>query len=44
MTRRVSLGDVMTEGTATIDGNANALSDLLDLLDTFDFWFEIVMP
>lgn len=42
--KETTVNDVMTEGTATIDGNANALSDLLDLLDTFDFWFEIVMP
>jgi len=38
------VNDVISESTATIEGNANALSDLLDLLDTFDFWFEIVMP
>jgi len=39
-----SVSEVVADGTAKIEGNADALADLLDLLDTFDFWFEIVMP
>jgi len=39
-----SVSEVVADGTTKIEGNADALADLLDLLDTFDFWFEIVMP
>ncbi len=29
---------------ASVDGDAAALADFVELLDIFDFWFEIVMP
>ncbi|MEQ9145063.1 MAG: alkyl sulfatase dimerization domain-containing protein [Parvibaculaceae bacterium] len=39
-----TLDEVLSEGTASIDGDQRAFADLFDLLDVFDFWFEIVMP
>ncbi len=39
-----SVSDLMETGELAIDGNDQALRDLVDLLDDFDFWFEIVMP
>jgi len=39
-----SVADLVDDGTLTVEGNEKALIDLLELLDTFDFWFEIVMP
>ncbi|MBO6542431.1 MAG: MBL fold metallo-hydrolase [Alphaproteobacteria bacterium] len=39
-----SVKEVISAGEASVDGDATALQTLLDLLDTFDFWFEIVMP
>jgi alkyl sulfatase BDS1-like metallo-beta-lactamase superfamily hydrolase len=31
-------------GSITVTGNAAALNDLLSMLDSFDFWFNIVTP
>jgi alkyl sulfatase BDS1-like metallo-beta-lactamase superfamily hydrolase len=31
-------------GNISVAGNAAALNDLLSMLDSFDFWFNIVMP
>lgn len=31
-------------GAATLEGDAQALSDLVGLLDEFEFWFDIVTP
>ena len=31
-------------GRATLDGDPQALRDLVDLLDEFEFWFNIVTP
>ncbi|MEQ9518838.1 MAG: alkyl sulfatase dimerization domain-containing protein [Parvibaculum sp.] len=39
-----SVKEVVSEGKAKIEGDETALQTLLDLLETFDFWFEIVMP
>lgn len=39
-----SVDDLVTSGAITIDGDEHALRRLVDLLDTFDFWFEIVRP
>lgn len=39
-----TLDEVLSEGAASIDGDQQAFADLFDLLDVFDFWFEIVMP
>ncbi|HEY1237878.1 MAG TPA: alkyl sulfatase dimerization domain-containing protein [Solirubrobacterales bacterium] len=39
-----NLEGLLQEGTATVDGDAQALHDLLGLLDDFEFWFNIVTP
>ena len=31
-------------GSISVTGDAGALGDLLSMLDTFDFWFNIVTP
>ncbi len=31
-------------GRAKLEGDAQALRDLVDLLDEFEFWFDIVTP
>jgi alkyl sulfatase BDS1-like metallo-beta-lactamase superfamily hydrolase len=38
------LADQLAAGTATIEGDEQALHDLLALLDSFEFWFNIVTP
>jgi alkyl sulfatase BDS1-like metallo-beta-lactamase superfamily hydrolase len=38
------LEDLLRDGKADIDGEAQALHDLVDLLDEFEFWFNIVTP
>lgn len=38
------LVDQIDDGRASIDGDAQALHDLIDLLDEFEFWFNIVTP
>ena len=35
---------LIESGEATSTGDASALTRLVDRLDVFDFWFEIVMP
>jgi alkyl sulfatase BDS1-like metallo-beta-lactamase superfamily hydrolase len=39
-----TLEALVAAGTAKVEGEAKALTDLVGLLDQFDFWFEIVMP
>lgn len=34
----------LESGGVTVSGNADALKELLSMLDTFDFWFNIVTP
>ncbi len=36
--------DLVVGGSVTIDGDAAAFTDFLGLLDTFEFWFNIVTP
>lgn len=36
--------DKMAAGEATIDGSREKLAEFLSLLDTFEFWFNIVTP
>ena len=36
--------DLVAGGAITIDGDAAAFADFLGLLDTFEFWFNIVTP
>lgn len=39
-----SVADTIASGDAKAAGATDALTALVDLLDVFDFWFEIVMP
>ena len=39
-----TMADVLTAGEATIEGNPAKLVEFLSLLDTFEFWFNIVTP
>ena len=36
--------DQIERGTATIEGDGQALHDFIALLDEFEFWFDIVTP
>jgi alkyl sulfatase BDS1-like metallo-beta-lactamase superfamily hydrolase len=36
--------DLVDAGHVELDGDADKLHELLDLLDTFEFWFNIVTP
>ena len=40
----VTLPDSIAAGTVELTGNADAVHDLVSLLDTFEFWFNIVTP
>jgi alkyl sulfatase BDS1-like metallo-beta-lactamase superfamily hydrolase len=42
--KEAELKGLLADGTAKLDGDAQALHDLLDLLDEFEFWFNIVTP
>ncbi|HUD50615.1 alkyl/aryl-sulfatase [Parvibaculum sp.] len=42
--REKTLADLVAAKAAKVEGEAAALDDLVQLLDVFDFWFEIVMP
>jgi linear primary-alkylsulfatase len=39
-----SLTDQLADGRAKIEGDEQALHDLIELLDDFEFWFNIVTP
>lgn len=39
-----TLDALVAAKVAKVDGDGHALTDLVGLLDQFDFWFEIVMP
>ncbi len=41
---QAKLEDKATAGEVTIEGNPKALGELMALLDTFPFWFDIVTP
>ena len=36
--------DLVAGGSITIEGDAAAFADLIGLLDTFEFWFNIATP
>ena len=38
------LADQITSGTVTVDGDGGAVREFVGLLDTFEFWFNIVTP
>ena len=40
----VKLEALLRDGTAKVDGDPQALHDLVGLLDEFEFWFNIVTP
>lgn len=42
--REKDLASLKGAGAAQLSGDETALTDLLSFFDTFDFWFEIVMP
>ena len=41
---QTTLADQINNGTATLDDDQNAVHEFIDLLDTFEFWFNIVTP
>jgi len=44
LTRQDSFADALTTGEVKTEGNPQTLAELAGLLDTFDFWFNIVEP
>ncbi len=42
--RRRELPDLVHAGSVELTGNADPVHELLSLLDTFEFWFNIVTP
>lgn len=40
----ITVDDAITGGKVTIEGDAAKFGDFLSLLDTFEFWFNIVTP
>ncbi|MFG1361001.1 alkyl/aryl-sulfatase [Xanthobacter pseudotagetidis] len=42
--RQAKLSDAIAAGQATVDGNQQKVVEFVSLLDTFDFWFNIVTP
>ncbi|PSL02813.1 alkyl sulfatase BDS1-like metallo-beta-lactamase superfamily hydrolase [Haloactinopolyspora alba] len=41
---RTTLADQVGSGAITVDGDRDAFTEFLGLLDEFDFWFDIVTP
>ena len=41
---QTTLAEQIKNGTATLEGDHNSLHEFIDLLDTFEFWFNIVTP
>lgn len=41
---QTSIDQAITEGKVTVDGDAAKFGDFVALLDTFEFWFDIVTP
>jgi alkyl sulfatase BDS1-like metallo-beta-lactamase superfamily hydrolase len=39
-----TLADELASGSVQVEGNADAVHELVSLLDTFEFWFDIVTP
>jgi len=40
----VPVATLIAKEAVSVDGDVDALSELLGLLDNFDFWFNIVTP
>jgi alkyl sulfatase BDS1-like metallo-beta-lactamase superfamily hydrolase len=41
---QAKLAELIDAGTANVEGDPQAFHDLIDLLDEFEFWFNIVTP
>lgn len=41
---KVKLSDAIAANSVTLEGNRQSVDDFVSLLDTFDFWFNIVTP
>ncbi|MBN8189202.1 MBL fold metallo-hydrolase [Salipiger thiooxidans] len=41
---QTTMMDAITDGSATVDGDTQKVEDFVGLLDTFEFWFNIVTP
>jgi alkyl sulfatase BDS1-like metallo-beta-lactamase superfamily hydrolase len=41
---QLALADAVTNGSVTVDGDPAQLKEFVSLLDTFEFWFNIVTP
>jgi alkyl sulfatase BDS1-like metallo-beta-lactamase superfamily hydrolase len=41
---QVTLDDAITAGDVKVDGRKEAIGEFFGMLDTFDFWFNIVTP
>ncbi|MBU3031749.1 MBL fold metallo-hydrolase [Paracoccus sp. XHP0099] len=41
---QTTMMDAIADGSATVDGDAQKVEDFVGLLDTFEFWFNIVTP
>ncbi len=39
-----TFAEQMAAGHVTVEGNANALVELFSLMDSFEFWFNIIEP
>jgi len=42
--KKITLAKALEDKHVIIDGNQQALNQLLSLMDKFDFWFNIVTP
>jgi alkyl sulfatase BDS1-like metallo-beta-lactamase superfamily hydrolase len=42
--REITLDQAISSGAMKVEGNREAFTDFMGLLDTFDFWFNIVTP
>jgi alkyl sulfatase BDS1-like metallo-beta-lactamase superfamily hydrolase len=42
--KQTTMEKAIASGAVTIDGDKAKLDELLSLLDTFEFWFNIVTP
>lgn len=44
MLGEATLGDKLADGEANIAGDQERLIEFMSMLDTFEFWFDIVTP
>jgi alkyl sulfatase BDS1-like metallo-beta-lactamase superfamily hydrolase len=40
----MKVAEGVTKGTIKLDGNADKFEEFVSLLDTFDPWYQVVMP